>query len=79
PNPLIPEMKLPSTSEDSGSSFGSLAENMVDDVLRRCGETGDESRIHYRNFMIKGISLGKRPEFQGGGLIRSMGGKKLPR
>ncbi|MFZ3049015.1 MAG: hypothetical protein WA151_24115 [Desulfatirhabdiaceae bacterium] len=26
--------------------------------------------------MIKRISLGQRPEFQGDGLIRSMGGKK---
>jgi len=26
-------------------------------------------------FVEKGIALGRRPEFQGGGLIRSMGGK----
>ncbi|MFZ3046786.1 MAG: hypothetical protein WA151_12805, partial [Desulfatirhabdiaceae bacterium] len=51
-NPLIPEMKLPSTSEESGRSFGSLAEKTVDDVLRRFCDTVDESRIHYRDFMI---------------------------
>jgi len=34
-NPLIYEMKLPSTSYESGSSFGSLAEKTVGDVLRR--------------------------------------------
>ncbi|MFZ3044380.1 MAG: hypothetical protein WA151_00575 [Desulfatirhabdiaceae bacterium] len=50
-NPLISEMKLPSTSEESGSSFGSLAEKTVDDVLRRFGDTVDESRIHCWDFM----------------------------
>ena len=54
----------------------SLAAKTVDDVLRRFGETIEEARINYRNFVEKGIALGRRPEFQGGGLIRSMGGKK---
>ncbi|MFZ3046594.1 MAG: hypothetical protein WA151_11835 [Desulfatirhabdiaceae bacterium] len=69
-------MKLPSTSEASGSSFGSFVVKTVNDVLHRFGDTVDESRIHYRDFIIKGISLRRRPEFQGGGLIRSMRGKK---
>lgn len=54
----------------------SLAAKTVDDVLRRFGETIEEARENYRDFVEKGIALGKRPEFQGGGLIRSMGGKK---
>ncbi|MFZ3045197.1 MAG: hypothetical protein WA151_04735, partial [Desulfatirhabdiaceae bacterium] len=53
----------------------SLAGQTFDDVLRRFVNTIEEARINYRNFVEKGIALGRRPEFQGGGLIRSMGGK----
>ncbi len=55
----------------------SLAEKTVDDVFRNFGETIEEARSNYRNFVEKGIALGRRPEFQGGGLIRSMGGKRV--
>ena len=34
------------------------------------------ARRRYREFVEKGIDQGKRPEFQGGGLVRSAGGNK---
>ena len=34
----------------------------------------DSSRRNYRSYVKKGISIGRRPELVGGGLIRSMGG-----
>jgi REP element-mobilizing transposase RayT len=83
-NPLIPGVattqnstpKTQNSHTDVPAPVLSLAEKTVDDVLRRFGETIEEARINYRDFVEKGIALGKRPEFQGGGLIRSMGGRK---
>jgi len=67
----------------------SLAEKTIEDVLRRCppkmssedvllhfGETVRVSRRRYRDFVGKGIDQGNRPEFQGGGLVRSAGGEE---
>jgi hypothetical protein len=34
----------------------------------------EKSRRNYRTYVKKGISIGRRPELVGGGLIRSMGG-----
>lgn len=34
------------------------------------------ARRRYREFVKKGIDKGRRPEFQGGGLVRSAGGNK---
>jgi hypothetical protein len=34
-------------------------------------------RRRYRQFVKKGIDQGKRPEFQGGGLVRSVGGERI--
>ena len=83
-NPLIPvetttQNPTPKTQNSAVAPCPavSLAEKTVDDVLRRFGETIQEARINYRNFVEKGIALGRRPEFQGGGLIRSMGGKRV--
>jgi len=82
-NPLIPVQ--PTTQNPTRKTQNSplapcpavsLAEKTVDDVLRRFGETIEEARINYRNFVEKGIALGRRPELQGGGLIRSIGGRK---
>ena len=39
------------------------------------GNTIKESRTRYRQFVKNGVNQGKRPELQGGGLIRSAGGK----
>ncbi len=78
-NPLMPEINAahcPNKPEQPDNPCLMLAEKTIDDVLRHFTDTLDESRINYRNFVEKGIVLGRRTEFQGGGLIRSMGGKK---
>jgi hypothetical protein len=54
----------------------SLAEKTIEDVLLHFGETHKVARRRYRQFVKNGIDQGKRPEFQGGGLVRSAGGEK---
>ncbi len=44
------------------------------DVLGRFAREPRHARSQYRAFVAAGIPLGRRPEFQGGGLIRSLGG-----
>jgi REP element-mobilizing transposase RayT len=46
----------------------------VNTVLKLFGKRSSSARKAYRAFVEEGISLGKRPELTGGGLIRSMGG-----
>ena len=46
----------------------------TDEVLSRFGGKARVARKAYRSFVEKGISLGKRRELTGGGLIRSLGG-----
>jgi hypothetical protein len=53
-----------------------LAEKTIEDVLLHFGETQKIARRRYREFVEKGIDHGRRPEFQGGGLVRSAGGNK---
>jgi hypothetical protein len=53
-----------------------LAEKTIEDVLLHFGETQTVARRRYREFVEKGIAQGRRPEFQGGGLVRSAGGNK---
>ena len=53
-----------------------LAEKTIEDVLLHFGETKRVARRRYREFVKKGVDQGARPEFQGGGLVRSSGGKK---
>jgi REP-associated tyrosine transposase len=53
-----------------------LAEKTIEDVLRHFGKNLKEARRRYRQFVQKGIKQGRRPEFQGGGLVRSAGGEK---
>jgi len=43
-------------------------------VLRQFGKRQSTARRNYRDFVEKGIELGRRPELTGGGLIRSLGG-----
>ena len=43
-------------------------------VLQWFGEKENHAKKSYKEFVDKGIALGKRPELTGGGLIRSMGG-----
>ncbi len=54
----------------------SLSEKTVDEVLRYFGSTLNNARQHYRAFVKKGIKQGRRPELQGGGLVRSSGGDR---
>ena len=53
-----------------------LAEKTTQDVLLHFGKTKKVARRRYRQFVKNGIEQGKRPEFQGGGLVRSSGGNK---
>ena len=53
-----------------------LAEKTIEDVLLHFGETKKVARRRYRQFVKNGIEQGTRPEFQGGGLVRSTGGNK---
>ena len=76
-NPLIPEMKEISQPERQGQPEKpslTLAENTVDEVLRHFGSALNDARQHYRAFVEKGIKHGRRPELQGGGLVRSDSG-----
>ncbi len=54
----------------------SLAEKTVEDVLQYFGKSLKEARRRYRHFVRNGVDQGKRPEFQGGGLVRSASGEK---
>jgi putative transposase len=45
-------------------------------VLKYFGKRIGASRKKYRSYVEEGITLGRRPELVGGGLIRSMGGWK---
>jgi len=53
-----------------------LAEKTIEDVLLHFAETKKVARRKYRQFVKSGIDQGKRPELQGGGLVRSSGGNK---
>ena len=44
--------------------------------MRHFGDTIKVARRRYRQFIKNGVDQGKRPELQGGGLVRSAGGKK---
>jgi REP element-mobilizing transposase RayT len=46
----------------------------IDKILGLFHQKRYMARRHYRNFIQKGIALGKRPELVGGGLVRSVGG-----
>jgi REP element-mobilizing transposase RayT len=45
-------------------------------VLRLFGKRVSPSRRHYREFVEKGLTIGRRSDLTGGGLIRSVGGWK---
>jgi hypothetical protein len=44
------------------------------DILNQFGVRVGSARRAYRDFVAAGVPLGRRPEFQGGGLVRSHGG-----
>ena len=77
-NPLIPRIDEKSRIKQAfkcPKDFSGLAETTVDEVLGRFGGTLAHARRKYRDFVAKGVSPGRRAEFQGGGLFRSSGGK----
>jgi hypothetical protein len=43
-------------------------------ILGQFGPTARRARAAYRAFVAEGVRQGRRPELQGGGLIRSLGG-----
>ena len=45
-----------------------------DYVLKWFGKKEGEAKRNYRKYVKKGIDKGRRPELDGGGLIRSLGG-----
>ncbi len=51
----------------------------TDYVLGHLGKRAGESRKRYREFVLKGVDEGRRPELTGGGLVRSLGGLKAIR
>ena len=77
-NPLVPTeaAKGPNKLKEPSEPTKSLAEKTIEDVLLHFGETQRVARRGYRDFVEKGISQGRRPELQGGGLVRSAGGNK---
>ena len=78
-NPLIPDQAenyQPSAKSSSAKEQKSLAEKTIEDVLLHFGETKRVARRRYRQFVKNGIDQGRRPELQGGGLVRSAGGNK---
>ena len=46
----------------------------ADDVLLRFAKDRAKARERYRQFIQKGLTMGKRPDLTGGGLVRSVGG-----
>jgi len=46
----------------------------TDTILAYFGKRKKRARLVYEGFVREGISLGRRPELVGGGLIRSLGG-----
>jgi hypothetical protein len=78
-NPLIPEIDEKSRIKQAFKDqrkFSAIAEKTVDEVLAYFSENLADARSKYREFVEKGVALGRRPEFQGGGLFRSLGGRK---
>jgi len=75
-NPFLTMSYQPSAISSSDRSQKSLAEKTIEDVLLHFGETRKVARRRYRQFVKNGVDQGKRPELQGGGLVRSAGGEK---
>lgn len=46
----------------------------VDEVLVLFGDSVSTARRNYRQYVKRGIDLGRRPDLTGGGLVRSVGG-----
>ena len=75
-NPPVPLNRVPFQGVQPGCQKMPLAEKTIEDVLLHFAETKKVARRRYRQFVKNGIDQGTRPEFQGGGLVRSAGGNK---
>jgi hypothetical protein len=79
-SPLIPSQpkkpKKLNQPDKPNNAEKSLVEKTIEDVLLYFGNTKTVARRRYRQFVKNGIDQGKRPELQGGGLVRSAGGNK---
>ncbi len=60
-----------------GATRGTLAETLF--VLRRFAPRLATARERYRAFLAGGVAKARRPELQGGGLVRSAGGWRAVR
>jgi len=75
-DPVDPACPVKSEGHLTGVKNKSLTEKTTEDVLLYFGETRRIARRRYRQFVKNGIEQGRRPELQGGGLVRSAGGNK---
>jgi len=81
-NPLrakvVPDLRRLARSPWTGHSalLGTVPRPWQDTqtILAQFGPTPARARRAYRAFVAAGVPQGRRPEFQGGGLIRSLGG-----
>ena len=75
---IVKDLKALSTYPQTGHSvlMGKMKNEWQDTgyVLKLFGQTIRDARKAYREFVVKGVALGRRPELVGGGLIRSAGG-----
>lgn len=46
----------------------------VKDLLDRFGDNLGQSRSAYRQYVLDGVAMGRRPDLTGGGLLKSIGG-----
>jgi putative transposase len=73
---LTEQQKNPDNPVNPVQTQRFLAEKTLEDVLLHFGDTLNVARRRYRQFIKNGIDPGRRPELQGGGLVRSAGGNK---
>jgi len=73
-NPVSPACPVATEDGTGVKEEKLLAEKTIEDVLLYFGKRPDGARKKYRQFVEDAIQQGHRPEFQGGGLIRSSGG-----
>jgi putative transposase len=76
-NPLLPKQPNKRNGPDKPNKpEKALAEKTIEDVLLHFGDTKRVACQRYREFVKNGIDQGRRPDLQGGGLLRSAGGDK---
>ena len=76
-NQVNPACPVEFENHSTGVKNKSLTEKTIEDILLHFGNTVRTARRRYRQFVKNGIEQGRRPELQGGGLVRSAGGNKV--